>query len=81
MHWRFATYLLWRFESSYYPSVTWPRRHCLFRPSLILETVNGIDHGVYLLIKSRKADRSSQANRIEAEFRSAEPTILPWLTS
>ena len=41
--------------------------------------VNGIDHGVYLLIKSRKAERSSQANRMEAELRSADPTTLPWV--
>ena len=31
------------------------------------------------LIKSRKADRSSQANRLEAELRSQDPTLLPWV--
>jgi cellulose synthase (UDP-forming) len=54
-------------------------RHLFSAFLLILETVNGIDHGVYLLIKSRKADRSSQANRMEAELRSRDPTTLPWV--
>jgi cellulose synthase (UDP-forming) len=74
------TYLLWRFDSVVvsFGDVA-PAAIAFSVLLLILETVNGIDHGVYLLIKSRKADRSSQANRMEAELRSADPTTLPWV--
>jgi cellulose synthase (UDP-forming) len=74
------TYLLWRFDSvrlSFGEVAPAAIAFSIFL--LILETVNGIDHGVYLLIKSRKADRSSQANRMEAELRSRDPTTLPWV--
>ncbi len=55
------TYLLWRFDSVRisFGDVA-PAAIAFSVLLLILETVNGIDHGVYLLIKSRKADRLSQ---------------------
>ena len=72
------TYLLWRFDSVV-TSVgdVAPAAIAFSVILLILETINGIDHGVYLLIKSRKADRSSQANHMEADLRSRDPTTLP----
>ena len=50
------TYLLWRFDSVVvsFGDVA-PAAIAFSVLLLILETVNGIDHGVYLLIKSRKA--------------------------
>src|SRR5215207_10008554 len=74
------TYLLWRFDSVRisFGDVA-PAAIAFSVLLLILETVNGIDHGVYLLIKSRKADRSSQANRMEAGLRSSDPSTLPWV--
>jgi cellulose synthase (UDP-forming) len=75
-----VTYLLWRFDSVVlsFGEVA-PAALTFSVLLLIVETVNAIDHGVYLLIKSRKADRSSQANRLEAELRSQDATILPWV--
>ena len=74
------TYLLWRLDSIVICFGDVPSAAIVFSVLLlILETVNGIDHGVYLLIKSRKAHRSSQANRMEAELRSRDPTTLPWV--
>jgi cellulose synthase (UDP-forming) len=74
------TYLLWRFASVITPNGELDVAALMFSVLLLtLETINGIDHSVYLLIKSRKADRSSEADRFAAELRVRHPADLPWV--
>jgi cellulose synthase (UDP-forming) len=74
------TYLLWRFDSVLTPDGDLALAALIFSVLLlILETINGIDHCVYLLIKSRKGNRSLEANRLEAELRMQDPATLPWV--
>ncbi len=76
----FLTYLLWRFDSLIASDGELALPAFAFSVLLlILETINGVDYCVYLLIKSRKADRSSEANRLEANLRERDPASLPWV--
>jgi hypothetical protein len=78
----FLTYLLWRFDSLISANGELALAVLAFSILLLtLETINGIDYCVYLLIKSRKADRPSEANRMEADLRARDPTSLRGSTS
>ncbi|HEY5954303.1 MAG TPA: glycosyltransferase [Terrimicrobiaceae bacterium] len=72
------TYLLWRLDSIAAPDGEITTAALIFSVVLVsLETINCLDHCVYLLIKSRKANRSSEADRFERELRTRDPADLP----